>query len=457
MKTFVLTTLLCVSLTSFAQQETKILTLDECITFALENNIALKRAKNGELVADANKFQSLMNFLPSINASVGYDYYFGTFFDTNAERQITETTNSSRPDLSANMILFNGFSNQYSLKQRAQEQSSSKAAVEGAELGVKANILAAYLNAILSKENMKISQERVELLESQLEREEKRVTVGVGSLDAVYNFRSQLSNEKLNLTNFQNTISTNLLTLVQAMQLDPRNNYDVAPLEIDENDLLVELDPFNQTLSESYSYSPSLKGSEAARAAAKYSMKSTVSDRYPTLSVFGQIGSRYSSNGAINPTKPARDPDTGEGGFNYEPNATYFDQLGYNQFEYIGFSLDVPIFNRFLTNRNIQVAKIGVLNADLDYKQAENTVTNAIQQAYLDVINAQSTYSTAIENQDAQNSTFEFIKKRFETGNTDFYSYLESLNNKNRAEAQLVNAKYIIVLRKKILNLYRGL
>ena len=96
------------------------------------------------------------------------------------------------------------------------------------------------------------------------------------------------------------------------------------------------------------------------------------------------------------------------------------------------------------------------MNAQLQADQAMLDVTNAAQRDYLDLVSAQTSYQTAQENYEALNQTFEFMKKRFETGNTDFYSYLESLNNKNRAEAQLINAKYTIVLRKRILDLYRG-
>ena len=89
-------------------------------------------------------------------------------------------------------------------------------------------------------------------------------------------------------------------------------------------------------------------------------------------------------------------------------------------------------------------------------EQAIQDVTNATQRDYLDLVAAQTSYQTAQENYEALDQTFEFIKKRFETGNTDFYSYLESLNNRNRAQAQLINAKYTIVLRKRVLDLYRG-
>ena len=426
-------------------QEVRELTLEECISVALEKNIDLRRSRNNEIIARANRFQSIMNFFPTLTAGINYDYFFGNFFDQNAARQVSETTNSSNPNLSSSLTIFNGFSNQYNLKQRINEQKAAEAGVDNAQLNVRANIMTFYLNAVLSRENLKIAEDRVQLLEKQLDREEKRVSVGVGSLDAVYNLRSQLANEKLNLITAKNTVATNRLALIQAMQLDPKDNYDIQPLNISEEQLLVELDPFDQVLSESLGYSPSIMQAESNRDAAKYSMKGTAADRFPTIAAFGRVGSNYSSNGA-------RNPETGA----FEPDAEFFDQLEFNQFEYVNFSLNIPIFNRFQTSRDVQMAKVGVLNADLDYQQARNTVTNIVQQAYLDMLNAQTTYHSAKENLEAQNSTFEFIKKRFETGNTDFYSYQESLNNKNRAEAQLINAKYTIVLRKRILDLYRG-
>ena len=96
-------------------------------------------------------------------------------------------------------------------------------------------------------------------------------------------------------------------------------------------------------------------------------------------------------------------------------------------------------------------------NAKLGVEQTELDVTNTVQRVYLDLISAQETYKAAQENLVALNQSFEFVKTRYENGAIDFYSYLESLNNKNRGEIELVNAKYSIVFRKKILDVYRGL
>lgn len=447
MKTFVLTTLLLsFSFGSFAQNETTVLTLDECIDFALENNIALKRAKNGELIADANEFQSLMNFLPSLSAGINYDYFFGNFFDTNAARQVSETSNSSNPNVSASIMLFNGFSNQYARRRMIEEQKAAQAGTDEAELGVRANILLFFLNVAIAEEDVKISNDRVDLLVKQLDREEKRVSVGVGSMEAVYSIKSQLADERLSQTNAKNAYSSNMLSLLQEMQLDPSVPYAISSEEIDDEQMVLDLEPFDQILSESLSSHPGMRRVKSSKESSRFLVKEAASGRLPTLSAFGRIGSNYSSNGARNPTSG-----------DFEENASFNDQLGYNQFEYINFSLNVPIFNQFRASRNVQVSKIGLVNAELDYSQQELAITNTVQQAYLDMLNAQSSYKTAKENLQAQTAALDFIKTRFDAGNTDFYSYFESLNNQGRARAQMINAKYSLIFRKRILDLFRGI
>lgn len=446
MKTFSLIVLLFASISMQAQQnsEVTVLTLDDCINYALENNIALKRAKNGELIAKANRFQAIMNYFPSLTAGINYDFFFGNFFDQNAARQVSETTNSSNPNLSSSMVIFNGFANQYTLKRRIQEQKSAEENVKSAMLNVETNILLYYLTVATNKETVNVSQSRVDLLQTQLDRELKRIEVGVGNPESAYALRAQLSNEKLTLTNAQNSLRGSLLLLVQEMQLDTDVAYDISSVEVSDEDLLLEIEPFDVVLNESLNVNPNLKGVEADLEASRYSLKTFRANRLPTISAFGRLGSNYSSNGA-------RNPSTGD----FEADATFSDQLDFNKFEYVNFSLSIPIFAQFQRSTNVQVAKVNFLNSELDRQATINTITNTVQRVYLDLVAGQQTYLSAMENMDAQNSSFEFIKKRFDVGNTDFNAYLESLNNKNRAEFQLVSSKYEILFRKKILDLYR--
>ena len=395
-----------------------------------------------------------MQLLPSISAQINYDYFFGTTFDQNAARQVTATTNSSNPNIAANWTLFNGLSTINTRRQRSYEYEAAQNTFDDAKLTTEANILAFYLNAVTSQENIKIAEQRVELLAAQLDREEKRESVGVGNLESVYNFRSQLANERLNLVNAQNLYRTSLLTLLQAMQLDPTAaQYSVQSFSSDSASLLEQEDPFADVLNQALTFSPALRSAQLSQRAARYQLNAARGGRLPTITFLGVYGSNFSSNGARNP-----DRDPGESGNdNFEPDATFWEQMGYNQFEYMNFRLNIPIFNRWQVNNTVQVAKLTYANAELARQQAELNTTFTVQSVYLDLINAQATYRSAIENLESLQQSFDFMQKRFDTGNADFYTYLESLNNKNRSEIQLTNAKYSIVLRKRILELYRGL
>lgn len=429
------------------EKEVQVLSLDDCINTALDRNLQLKRARNNELIARANDFQAIMNFFPSLTASINYDFFFGTFFDTNAARQISATTNSSNPNLSTNMTIFNGLANHYTKRQTLKAVEAAALNVEGQRLSVESSILGSYLQVIIDQENIKISEQRVELLEKQLQRAVKRESVGVGGMEDVYNFQSQLANEKLNLTVAQNTYRSDKLALLQAMVLDvTEKEYEIAPYELESEDLLLEIESFDQVLTQILYDMPSVKSAKANLESSKYQMKAASASRLPSINMFGRIGSNYSSNGALN-------PETGE----FEADATFDQQIGYNEFEYLNFSLSIPIFQNYRRSTDYQVAKINYANAEIGVSESINNITNLVQQVYLDLVSAQETYVSAKENLESLTQSYEFMKKRYETGNTDFYTYLESLNNKNRAEIQLVNAKYSIIFRKKILDLYRSM
>ncbi len=436
------------------EQGRVVLTLDDCINTALDRNISIKTARNNELIARSNQFQALLDHLPNLNGSIDYDYFFGTTFDQNAAKQVSATTNTSGPRLSSNLIFFNGFRKHSTRKQRTYEYLAAKENVEDVKLTTEAGILGSFLMVILGEENIRISVERVEFLEAQLDRAVKRESVGVGNMEEVFNFRSQLATERLNLQTLKNIYESNKLTLLQAMRLDPTQaDYALEPLTITEEELLTEIEPFDEILESTLNVNPGLKGAKASKDAAKYQYRAAWGSRFPTVSVFGLIGSNYSSNGAVNPNETVI--VNGEPVPKFEPNATYFTQLRYNQFEYLNFTMNIPIFNQWQANNQVQIAKLNMANSELALEQANQNITNAVQQVYLDLVAAQTTYISARENLDALQQSFDFMTKRYETGNTDFYTYLESLNNKNRAEIQLINAKYSIVLRKRILDTYR--
>lgn len=446
MKSLLMLLMLVSSLAIYAQDvDTDVLTLKECINMALERNIQVRQAENNLIVARAQRFQTIFNYLPSVGARGGYYIRNGNFFDNSVDRFITETTRSLSMGASADIVLFNGLSNKHNLQSAVHRLNSSEADLENQKLSVEANVLSAYLNILMDQENLTISDQRIDLLEAQKERAIKRESVGVGNLEVVYNLQSQVANEKLNNVTLTNRLQSDFLTLIQVLQLNPNDNYEIEQFKnIDEMEL-VQLEGYDQVLSDALTFSPQLQSANSSFEASKYNYYMTQANFLPSVSAYYAYVTGYSSNGAIN-------PDNGQP----EPDADFVTQLGYNIQPSIGIEFNIPIFSRLNNRTTFQTAKVGMLNAQLDIESARISIANTVQQVYQDLIAAQSTYTAAKENLEALDQSFNYSKKRYETGNTDFYTYLESLNNKNNAELQLVNAKYSIVFRQKILELYRG-
>ena len=417
----------------WSQDSVRVLTLDECINMALSRNLTVKQNQNNLISTESNRRQAYYNFLPNLNASAGYTYFDGNNIDFSGQ-VVSNTSQSSQPSVSSNIVLFNAFSNHHLLNRRKHEYEASKFQLENIKIAVKAIVIRNYLSVLVDTENVRISDQRLDFLDEQLTREKKRVSVGVGNLETVYNFQSQVANEKLNNVNLKNQYQADLLQLLQSIQLRDYAGVRIEPLDVDNLEVLLEYDEFDLVLEEILTYSFRLKSAQQSEEAAQAQLKQSKSDRYPSITAGASHSRNYTSILDIDYTEQIRDTPSNR----------------------VGVNINIPIFNRYQIQNSIDNSKVAMMNAELQNDQAVLSVTNAAQSDYLDLVSAQTSYQTAEENFEALSQTFEFIKKRFETGNTDFYSYLESLNNKNRAEAQLINAKYTIVLRERILDLYRG-
>lgn len=435
-----------ISLTSQGQSvdeksvKSEILTLDDCMRIALKNNVELKRAKNSATMAKSNDFQAIMNFLPSVNAFADYRFANGTNFNNFTGELVNASFRDSYPGVQANWTVFNGMSNVYNKKSSAERLEASTHQIQAQKQLVQSTVLGSYLAVVLDRENIKIAHDRIELLEAQLGRAKNRYDVGVANLEQVYNFQSQLANERLNLVTLQNQLMSDKLNLAQILRLENIVTLEIAEYDFQGGEQLLAKESFKSLLDQSMSYSPQLKSAEAFASAADYTSKASHSSYLPSVNLIGNYSTQFSTLNA------------GENG-----EVPIMEQYQNLTFKSVRLQVQIPIFNNYLARNQVQRARVNYENAILDLEQAEMTVTNTIQQVYLDLVSAQEAYKAAEENLNALNQTFEFVKTRYEAGNTDFYTYLESLNSKNRAELQLINAKYSIVFRKKILDVYRGM
>lgn len=432
MKKLIYTSLIAM-LVVFTAHGQKTLTLEECINIALDNNLNVKRARNNALSSRAGLLQSKLSFLPSLSASSSANWSEGSTLNTAFERVQVNNWNA-RSSVSSSVNIFNGFANVNSLAQSKFAYEAALDDIDNNILSTKVSVVIAYLQVIQGKENLKIEGERLSILEEQLSREEKREQAGVGNMELVYNFRSQVANQKLSYVGSENLLKSNELALIQLLLLDPSEGYDILPLTVADQLLESVLPQYREVLDRSVEFSPSIKSSTNNLRASEKGLKVAKASLLPSIGASASYGTRWASSS----------------------NESFIDQYDLNQNKGFGVGLNIPIFSNGRTSAQIQRAEVTKLNSELQLEQTKNTLTNLIQQAYLDLVNAQSQYRAARENLIALNNSFEFSKNRYESGTIDFVTYLQNLNAKNQGAFQLSNAKYAFLLRDFVLKLYMG-
>ena len=441
-------TLLAAVTMSFGLNAQRVLTLEECINIALENNISIKQARNNAISAKAGYDQSKFNFLPNLTAGAGHSWSEGLFFDQTSGGLVNTTTLGGSGSINTNITIFNGFSNVLNMAQRKLQYQAAEQSIEGNVQFTEAQVVSFFLQVISAQEQLKIAEQTLDLLNQQLNRQEKIQEAGTGSMEQVYNFRSQVAQQRLLIVNQQNILASNKLSLIQLLLLDTTVDYEFSGITAADSELERNIEQYSSVYDRAVSYSPSLKSAQYSLEASKKSLKSAQYAWMPSLTASASIGTGWSSN------RKARD----ENGDIILPIQVegLSDQFESNVQKSARLNLNIPLFTRFQNRTGVQQSKIALLNSELNYEQQKNTLTNQVQQAYLALVNAQTSHAAAKESLVNLNTSFEFSKTRYENGTIDFVTYLQSLNNKNRGELTLVQAKYGILLRKLILDIYTG-
>ena len=138
------------------------------------------------------------------------------------------------------------------------------------------------------------------------------------------------------------------------------------------------------------------------------------------------------------------------------PADGFFKQLKNNFSQYLGLSLQVPIFNRYETRNNIKTAQLNRESQQLLLDNTKKTLYKEIQQAYYNAITADAKYKSSVEACRSQEEAFRLITAKYENGKANITEFNETKNNLMKAQSDLARAKYEHMYQNALLNFYRG-
>jgi len=469
MKKIFLSALLILSFLFINAQGNK-LTLQQCIETGLTNNLDVLQS---QLLMESDKInmnQAKLNLLPDLNGSASQTFSQGRSIDPYSNSPVTQGVSSSNFSLSSGVILFNGLSLQNSIKQNSLAYQASKMDWQQVKDNLTINIILAYLQVLSSDDQLVQAKNQAALSAKQVERLEVQNKEGAIKPSDLSDLKGQYAGDQLSVINMQNILETAKLSLCQLMNI-PYTKYLVLE-KIDAGSLAVKYedtpDKIYQTAMQQLAL---IKVVDLRKQSAEKGVKVARGQLFPTLSFGASASTAYSSvalqNQYINTIYIPSSDSAVVGGIKYpvykfQDNFTplskipYRDQLDNNLYTSYGFNLNIPIFNSFFQRNRIKQAKITLRNREVIAKTTKTQLQQSIEQAYFNMTSASDRYKTLLEQVNAYTESFQAAEIRFNSGVGNPIDYLTAKNNLDRANINLITAKYDYVLRTKVLDYYQG-
>lgn len=411
-------------------------TLDDCIGYAQQHNTAI-RQQSLQVEQQSNDLTTArFSRLPNLNASVGYNASFGRGTSSDNTYK-TETLQTGSFDVSAAMPLFQGFQINRTIKGGKLNLAAAMQDLERAREDVAVQVMTLYLQVLYQKELVAIAERQLQLSTRQTERSRTLFAAGKQPRSAVYESEALQSNDALTLTQARNDLQLALLDLSQALNRESAVGFDIVT-----PDLLPLLTPAlaSQTGSAEEVYDraaesrPHIRAERIRLESSENAVRVARAALYPTLMLRGGFGTGIYSS---------MDQD-------------FWPQFRHNSSEFVGVSLSIPIFNRRVTRGNIRTAKIAVQKQQLALQEAELNLRKQIEQAWYSVEAAGAKYRSAETALASAEIAFGYEQERAEAGRSTLFDFNDAKTRMEKAASELVQAKFELVFRRKILDYYRG-
>ena len=426
-----------------AQTTSKVWTLEECIDYALEHNIEIKRQELGVSNSEIGLSESRWDYAPSLLAGSSYSISSGRVLDqTTYEFIENNVVGSSSASVSGSMQVFSGMRRHYALKKAKASMKASLADLASVRQDVELNVTAAYLQILCDQENLASAIEMASMLKSQMEKIQTMVDLGRVTEADLLQIRSQYYAALNDIAAAEGQCRLSRMELCQLLEIQDWEGFAIEQIEADEYE---GMQLFPSTDSIAVENRPEYRSAEAGVEVARRNLQIARSSYYPTLSLSAGYGTSYS--GARQ--KAVQNPD---GTYRYEAYP-FFRQYLDNGSSYLSLSLNIPIFSGISTRNNVRRAKNASLDAQYALQAVRKQLSRVYEQALIEYQTSCRQYETAREQLAYAEEAARMMTEKYNLGKTDFASWNTAMTELAKAKYALSNTTYTSLLRKKLLDI----
>jgi outer membrane protein len=467
---FLVLVLISISFRFQAQDKAHPWTLEQCIDYALKNNIQIRQTDLNRQINEVSLGQYRANLFPTLNANASHSYNFGRTIDQYTNTFADKLVLSENFSLTTSLVLFNGLQKINTIHQGEYDLLSSREDLNKTKNDVSLNIASAYLQILFNNELLAVAHNQVGISQTQVERTRKLVDAGALAKGNLLQLQAQVASDELTEANAQNQLDLAYLSLAQLLDLDNVETFTIVkPDLMMPNETMLTQTPA-QIYAQAVTIQPAVKSAEYKLKSYDMQLRIARGGAYPRLMLNAGIGSGYSGASVQSIGAPTgyalinTGLITATGVPVYQPLPTgvstevipFRSQINDNFNRSVGLYLTVPIFNGYQTHGNIERAKLSFTNANLNVEAQQLQLRKVIQQSYADANAALVKYNATRRAVEATQESFKYTDQKFSVGLLNSLDFNDAKNKLIKAQSDLLQAKYDYIFKVKVLDFYQG-
>jgi outer membrane protein len=456
------------SFKGLCQDSTKYLTIKQCVELAIKNNLQIQQS---QIQLDQNGLlfkQSKDNLLPQINGTLYEQANYGRSISNVNNAYVDVQNGSGSYSLNASLVLFNGLSLLNAIKANALNVNASKMDLQQQKDNITLNVITNYLTVLSNKESLDIARRQASVDSAQVDRLTTQNAEGAIPPATLYDLKGQYASDLVNVVNAVNALEISKVALFSVLNVPYQKDatYEMVDMSADVSELRSSSDSIFQAALQ---FIPNIKATELRVESYQKSIASARGKLYPTLLLYGNLNSNFSSIATSGIPGTEYNAPAGSyvdiGGVPtpaYYPNTlqqqktAFGDQIKNNRFQTFGLQLNIPILNYLSARNNVKTAKLIYENARVLSNASKNQLQQLVEQAWQNLLSAYGQYKGYLDQVHSYGESFRIAEIRFNAGAITSVDYVIAKNNVDRANLNLTAAKYNYIFRTKILEYFQG-
>ena len=416
-------------------------TLDECIKYAMQNNITIRKNRVAEETGVATLKQNQSALWPSVSFSTSHNMTYrpmegGTARSEGGEVVVANNKVSYNGSYGINMnwTVWNGGVNYKTVEQQKLQNEINKLATETSELTIQEQIVQLYVQIMYTREAVKVNEELVKVAEAQYNRGVQMQKQGQMARADVIQLEAQLQDAKYDIINSQTQVDNYKRQLKSLLQLDINTNFDVTG-EIPSDEKPLEMIPAaGEVYARALTTRPEIESAQKGIANAELQYDIAKRGYYPTISVNASVSDAHNSNSSF----------------------SYGEQFKNNLGMGAGVSVSVPIWDARKTRTTKEKALLSKQTAELELENKKNALSSTIEAHWLNANNGQQKFIAADTKGKSQKESYILTNQQFQNGLKNVVDVLQSRSLVLQAAQDKLQSKYMTLMNMQLLKFYMG-